>query len=44
MTKYDEENFFQRNFIKTLMIISAMFLAVNVFELSFFPKKIYFTN
>ena len=40
MTKYDEENFFQRNFTKTLMIISAIFLAVNGFGLSFFPNEI----
>lgn len=40
MTKYDEENSFQRNFTKTLMIISAIFLAVNGFGLSFFPNEI----
>ena len=40
MTKYNEENYFQRNFTKTLMIISAIFLAVNGFGLSFFPNEI----
>ena len=40
MTKFDEENSFQRNFTKTLMIISAIFLAVNGFGLSFFPNEI----
>ncbi|MFL2666107.1 MAG: hypothetical protein ACJ0NM_01835 [Flavobacteriaceae bacterium] len=40
MTKYDEENSFQRNFTKTLMIISAIFLAINGFGLSFFPNEI----
>ena len=35
MTKYDEENSFQRNYTKTLMIISAIFLAVNGFGLFF---------
>ena len=40
MTKYNEENYFQRNFTKTLMIISAIFLAVNGFGLSFFPYEI----
>ncbi len=40
MTKYNEENSFQRNFTKTLMIISAIFLAVNGFGLSFFPNEI----
>ena len=39
MTKYDEENSFQRNYTKTLMIISAIFLAVNGFGL-FFPNEI----
>ena len=34
---YLRENF-QRNFTKTLMIISAIFLAVNGFGLSFFPN------
>ena len=40
MTKYDEENSFQRNFTKTLMIISAIFLTVNGFGLSFFSNEI----
>ena len=40
MTKYNEENSFQRNFTKTLMIISAIFLVVNGFGLSFFPNEI----
>ena len=40
MTKYDEENSFQRNFTKTLMIISAIFLAVNGFGFTFFPNEI----
>ena len=40
MTKHNEENYFQRNFTKTLMIISAIFLAVNGFVLSFFPNEI----
>ena len=39
MTKYDEENSFQRYYTKTLMIISAIFLAVNGFGL-FFPNEI----
>ncbi len=40
MTKYDEENSFHRKYTKTLMIISAIFLAVNGFGLSFFPNEI----
>ena len=40
MKKYDEENSFQRKFTKTLMIISAIFLAVNGFGFSFFPNEI----
>ena len=40
MKKYDEENSFQRKFTKTLMIISAIFLAFNAFGFSFFPNEI----
>tara|TARA_Y100001936_G_scaffold31058_1_gene29104 strand:- start:115 stop:543 length:429 start_codon:yes stop_codon:yes gene_type:complete len=40
MKKYDEENSFHRKYTKTLMIISALFLAVNGFGLSFFPNEI----
>ena len=40
MKKYDEENSFHRKYTKTLMIISAIFLAVNGFVLSFFPNEI----
>ena len=40
MKKYDEENSFQRKFTKTLMIISAIFLAFNGFGFSFFPNEI----
>jgi len=40
MTEYNEENSFQRNFAKNLMIMSAIFLAVNGFGLSFFPNEI----
>lgn len=38
--KNDEKNFFQRKFTKILMIISAIFLAVNGFAFSFFPVEI----
>jgi len=40
MKKYDEKNSYQRKFTKTLMIISAIFLAVNGFVFSFFPNEI----
>ena len=40
MKKYDEENSFHRQYTKTLMIISAIFLVVNGFVLSFFPNEI----
>ena len=40
MKKYDEKNSYQRKFTKTLMIISAVFLAVNGFGFSFFPNEI----
>ena len=40
MTKYNEENYFQRNFTKTLMILSAIFLAINGFGFTFFPDEI----
>lgn len=40
MMKNDEKNFFQRKFTKILMIISAIFLAVNGFAFSFFPVEI----
>jgi len=40
MMKNDEKNFFQRKFAKILMIISAIFLAVNGFAFSFFPVEI----
>ena len=40
MKKYDEENSLHRKYTKTLMIISALFLAVNGFGLSFFPNEI----
>ena len=40
MKKYDKENSFHRKYTKTLMIISAIFLAVNGFVLSFFPNEI----
>tara|TARA_B100001939_G_C16665076_1_gene497671 strand:+ start:99 stop:296 length:198 start_codon:yes stop_codon:yes gene_type:complete len=40
MKKYDEENSFHRKYTKTLMIISAIFLVVNGFVLSFFPNEI----
>ena len=40
MKTYDEENSCQRKFTKTLMIISAIFLAVNAFGFSFFPNEI----
>ncbi|MDC1080934.1 hypothetical protein OAQ15_02385 [Flavobacteriaceae bacterium] len=38
--KNDEKNFFQRKFTKILMIINAIFLAVNGFAFSFFPVEI----
>lgn len=40
MKKDDEENSFHRKFTKTLMTISAIFLAVNGFGFSFFPNEI----
>ena len=40
MKKYDEENSLHRKYTKTLMIISALFLAVNGYGLSFFPNEI----
>ena len=40
MKKYDEENSFHRKYTKSLMIICAIFLAVNGFGLSFFPDEI----
>ena len=40
MKKYDEKNSYQRKFTKTLMIISAIFLAVNGFGFTFFPNEI----
>ena len=40
MKKYDEENSFHRKYTKTLMIISAIFLAVNGFGFTFFPNEI----
>ncbi len=40
MKKYDEENSFHIKYTKTLMIISAIFLVVNGFVLSFFPNEI----
>ena len=40
MKKYDEENSFHIKYTKTLMIISAIFLVVNGFVLSFFPYEI----
>ena len=40
MKKHDEENSFHRKYTKTLMIISAIFLAVNGFVFSFFPNEI----
>ena len=40
LLKYDEKNSYQRKFTKTLMIISAIFLAVNGFVFSFFPNEI----
>ena len=39
MKKYDDENSFHRKYTKNLMIISAIFLAVNGFVLSFFPNE-----
>ncbi|MBT3678052.1 MAG: hypothetical protein HOG43_04625 [Flavobacteriales bacterium] len=41
MKKNDEENFPHRKYTKILMIISAIFLAVNGFILSFFPNEIF---
>tara|TARA_B100000131_G_scaffold318108_1_gene361359 strand:+ start:5130 stop:5558 length:429 start_codon:yes stop_codon:yes gene_type:complete len=40
MKRHDEENSFHRKYTKTLMIISAVFLAVNGFVFSFFPNEI----
>ena len=40
MKKYDEKNLYQRKFTKTLMIISAIFLAVNGVGFNFFPNEI----
>ena len=40
MKKDDEEDSFHRKFTKTLMTISAIFLAVNGFGFSFFPNEI----
>ena len=40
MKKYNEKNLYQRKFTKTLMIISAIFLAVNGFGFTFFPNEI----
>ena len=40
MKKYDKENSFHRKYTKSLMLICAIFLAVNGFRLSFFPNEI----
>jgi len=40
MKQYNEENSFQRKFTNTLMIISAIFLAISGFGFTFFPNEI----
>ena len=40
MKRHDEENSFHRKYTKTLMIISAIFLAINGFGFTFFPNEI----
>ncbi|MAH81620.1 MAG: hypothetical protein CMC21_00010 [Flavobacteriaceae bacterium] len=40
MKQYNEENSFQRKFTNTLMITSAIFLAISGFGFTFFPNEI----